>query len=111
MAPLAAFPWAWLLAGLLLGSWIGATIGSAAVLLLAGRRMKRLETVNQLLRIKLRAQQAALLAGGAARAAAGAAALQSGEGNRHHPHRPHRQRKLSERASLNRASGALPLQG
>ena len=54
MAPLAAFPWAWLLAGLLLGSWIGATIGSAGVLLLAGRRMKRLETVNHLLRVKLR---------------------------------------------------------
>jgi hypothetical protein len=54
MAPLAAFPWAWLVAGLLLGSWIGATIGSAGVLLLAGRRMKRLETINQLLRVKLR---------------------------------------------------------
>jgi hypothetical protein len=37
---MAAFPWAWLLAGLLLGSWIGATVGSAAVLLLAGRRAK-----------------------------------------------------------------------
>jgi hypothetical protein len=54
MAPLASFPWAWLLAGLLLGSWIGATVGSAGVLLLAGRKMKRLETVNQLLRIKLK---------------------------------------------------------
>ncbi|MFZ0631251.1 MAG: hypothetical protein WA399_07160 [Acidobacteriaceae bacterium] len=55
MAPWAAFPWAWFLAGLLLGSWIGATVGSAAVLLLAGRKMKRLETVNHLLRVKLRA--------------------------------------------------------
>lgn len=54
MAPLAAFPWAWLLAGLLLGSWIGATVGSAGVLMLAGRRMKKLETVNHLLRVKLR---------------------------------------------------------
>ena len=54
MAPLAAVPWAWLLAGLLLGSWIGATIGSAGVLMLAGRRMKKLETVNHLLRVKLR---------------------------------------------------------
>lgn len=54
MAPLAAFPWVWLLAGLLLGSWIGATIGSAGVLLLAGRRMKQLEAVNQLLRVKLK---------------------------------------------------------
>jgi len=52
---MAAFPWAWLLAGLLLGSWIGATVGSAGVLMLAGRRMKKLETVNQLLRVKLRA--------------------------------------------------------
>lgn len=55
MAPLAAVHWVWLSAGLLLGSWIGATIGSAGVLLLAGRRMKKLETVNQLLRIRLRA--------------------------------------------------------
>ncbi|HZZ40947.1 MAG TPA: hypothetical protein VFE06_17555 [Acidobacteriaceae bacterium] len=55
MAPLAAFSWSWFLVGLLLGSWIGATIGSACVLLLAGRRMKKLETVNQLLRVKLRA--------------------------------------------------------
>lgn len=54
MAPLAAFPWAWLLAGLLLGSWIGATVGSAGVLMLAGRRMKKLETTNHLLRVKLR---------------------------------------------------------
>ena len=54
MAPLAAFPWAWLLAGLLLGSWIGATVGSAGVLMLAGRRMKKLEAVNHLLRVKLR---------------------------------------------------------
>ncbi|HEX3661532.1 MAG TPA: hypothetical protein VHU89_08865 [Acidobacteriaceae bacterium] len=51
---MAAFPWACLLAGLLLGSWIGATVGSAAVLLLAGRRMKRLEIVNRLLRAKLK---------------------------------------------------------
>jgi hypothetical protein len=54
MAPLAAFPWVWLLAGLLAGSWIGATVGGAGVLLLAGRRMKKLETVNHLLRMKLR---------------------------------------------------------
>ncbi|MGA7525105.1 MAG: hypothetical protein WBW84_21840 [Acidobacteriaceae bacterium] len=54
MAPLAAFPWAWLLIGLLVGSWIGATIGSAAVLMLAGRRMRQLETVNDLLRAKIR---------------------------------------------------------
>jgi hypothetical protein len=54
MALLAAFPWGYFFAGLLLGSWIGATIGSAGVLLLASRRMKKLETVNQLLRVKLR---------------------------------------------------------
>ncbi|HEY1809636.1 MAG TPA: hypothetical protein VGG42_13810 [Acidobacteriaceae bacterium] len=54
MAPFAESPWVWLLAGLLLGSWIGATIGSAAVLLLAGRRMKKLETVNQLLHTRLK---------------------------------------------------------
>jgi hypothetical protein len=54
MAPWTGFPWAWLLGGLLLGSWIGATIGSAGVLLLAGRRMRKLETVNHLLRMKLR---------------------------------------------------------
>jgi len=55
MAPLAAFPWAWLLAGLLLGSWIGATVGSAGVLMLAGRRIRKLEDVNHLLRGKLKA--------------------------------------------------------
>ncbi|MGA8528274.1 MAG: hypothetical protein WB622_01070 [Acidobacteriaceae bacterium] len=54
MAPLAGFSWGWFFAGLLLGSWIGATVGSAGVLLLAGRRMKHLETVNHLLRVKLR---------------------------------------------------------
>lgn len=55
MTPLTAFSWGGFFAGLLLGSWIGATIGSAGVLLLAGRRMKHLETVNNLLRVKLRA--------------------------------------------------------
>lgn len=55
MAPFAVHPWSWFFVGLLLGSWSGATIGSAGVLLLAGRRMKQLETVNHLLRMKLRA--------------------------------------------------------
>lgn len=54
MAPLATFSWSWFFGGLLLGSWIGATIGSTGVLLLASRRMKHLETVNSLLRLKLR---------------------------------------------------------
>jgi hypothetical protein len=55
MAPLAAFSWSWFFVGLLVGSWIGAAIGSAGVLLLAGRRMKKLESANHLLRAKLRA--------------------------------------------------------
>lgn len=54
MAPFAVHPWSWFFVGLLLGSWSGATIGSVGVLLLAGRRMKQLETINQLLRGKLR---------------------------------------------------------
>lgn len=53
MAPFAVHPWILFFAGLLLGTWCGATIGSAGVLLLAGRRMKQLETINRLLRIKL----------------------------------------------------------
>ena len=62
MAPFLAVPWFWLFAGMLAGCWIGATVGSAGVLLLAERRMKRLETINELLRMKLRASRPRTLA-------------------------------------------------
>lgn len=43
--------------GLIAGWWIGAAIGLAIALLLAGRRIKQLETANALLRLKLRARE------------------------------------------------------
>lgn len=44
-------------AGLIAGWWIGAAIGLAIALLLAGRRIRQLETANALLRLKLRARE------------------------------------------------------
>jgi len=48
-------PWAPFLAGLLTGCWIGAIIACAGLLLLVGRRVRQLESLNRLLRLKLRA--------------------------------------------------------
>jgi hypothetical protein len=43
--------------GLMAGVWIGAFIGMAVAILLVGRRMRQLEAVNALLRMKLQSQE------------------------------------------------------
>jgi hypothetical protein len=42
------------LTGMLTGCWIGAGVGCAATLVLMGKRVRQLETINLLLRSKLR---------------------------------------------------------
>lgn len=55
MALFDVHPWAQFFAGVLLGCWIGAVIAAAGVLLLVGRRVRQLETINLLLRTKVKA--------------------------------------------------------
>lgn len=57
MALFDVHPWLRFGIGLLLGCWTGAAIGMAIALLLAGRRIKQLETANMLLRVKLRTRE------------------------------------------------------
>jgi hypothetical protein len=57
MALLVVHPWAPFLTGMLAGCWIGAAIGCAGVLLLVGRRVRQLETINLLLRTKLKVRE------------------------------------------------------
>lgn len=45
--------------GLLAGCWSGAIIGAAIVLLFVSRRIRQLETVNELLRLRIRARERA----------------------------------------------------
>jgi hypothetical protein len=47
-------PWAQFFAGVITGCWIGAIIACAGLLLLVGRRVRQLESINQLLRTKLK---------------------------------------------------------
>jgi hypothetical protein len=42
------------LTGMLTGCWIGGLVACAATLLLMGKRVRQLETINRLLRSKLR---------------------------------------------------------
>ncbi len=63
MALLVFHPWARFLAGMLTGCWIGALIASAGVILLMGRRVRQLESINLLLRTKLKARVKAPAAG------------------------------------------------
>jgi hypothetical protein len=49
-------PWAQFFAGVITGCWIGAIIACAGLLLLMGRRVRQLESINQLLRTKLKAR-------------------------------------------------------
>ena len=49
-------PWAQFFAGVVTGCWIGAVIACAGLLLLVGRRVRQLEAVNLLLRMKLKAR-------------------------------------------------------
>lgn len=57
MALMDLHPWVRFGTGLIAGWWIGAAIGLAIGLLLAGRQIKQLETANALLRLKLRARE------------------------------------------------------
>ena len=57
MAPFDAHSWMRFATGLIAGCWIGAIIGGAVVLLFASRRIRQLETVNMLLRVKLRSRE------------------------------------------------------
>ena len=57
MALFDVHPWLRFAVGLIAGCWIGAAIGMGIALVLAGRRLKQLETANMLLRIKLRARE------------------------------------------------------
>jgi hypothetical protein len=56
MALLVVHPWAQFFAGMLLGCWIGATVACGGLLLFVGRRVRQLESVNLLLRRKLKAR-------------------------------------------------------
>lgn len=57
MALFVVHPWAPFITGMLAGCWIGAVIGCAGVLLLVGRRVRQLETINLLLRTMLKARE------------------------------------------------------
>ncbi|MGA7886975.1 MAG: hypothetical protein WCA44_14615 [Acidobacteriaceae bacterium] len=57
MIPLDAHVWMRFAIGLIAGCWVGAMIGGAVALLFASRRIRQLETVNMLLRVKLRARE------------------------------------------------------
>jgi hypothetical protein len=52
-------PWLRLSTGLILGGWIGVAVGFAITLLFSAKRLHQLETVNVLLRTKLRAREKA----------------------------------------------------
>ncbi len=56
MAMFVIHPWVRFFAGMLTGSWIGAAIATAGVILLMGRRVRQLESINHLLRAKLKAR-------------------------------------------------------
>ncbi|MFZ0273639.1 MAG: hypothetical protein WB524_12830 [Acidobacteriaceae bacterium] len=56
MALFDVHPWAQFIAGMLTGCWIGAAVACVGVLLVVGRRVRQLETLNLLLRTKLKAR-------------------------------------------------------
>jgi len=56
MALFVVHPWAPFVTGMLAGCWVGAVIGCAGVLLVVGRLVRQLETINLLLRTKLKAR-------------------------------------------------------
>lgn len=57
MALFDAHAWMRFATGLISGCWIGAIIGGAVALLFASRRIRQLETINMLLRVKLRSRE------------------------------------------------------
>jgi hypothetical protein len=54
MALFEVHSWGGFATGLLTGCWIGVVVGCAATLLLIGKRVRQLETINLLLRSKLK---------------------------------------------------------
>jgi hypothetical protein len=54
MALLVVHPWAQFFAGMLIGCWAGAAIACAGLLLFVGRRVRQLESMNVILRRKLK---------------------------------------------------------
>jgi hypothetical protein len=56
MAGVVVHSWAQFFAGMLVGCWVGAAVACAGVLLLVGRKVRRLESINLLLRTKLKAR-------------------------------------------------------
>jgi hypothetical protein len=67
MALLVVHPWAQFFAGMLIGCWIGAAVACAGILLLVGRRVRQLESINLLLirKLKVRASPRRTAAAGA----------------------------------------------
>jgi len=59
MTLLEIHPWTRFIPGLLVSFWVGVAIGCAGALLMAGRRIRQLETVNALLRARLRTREKA----------------------------------------------------
>ena len=57
MALIVVHPWVGFFSGMLVGCWIGVVVGCAVTLLLMGKRVRRLETVNSLLRSKLKVRE------------------------------------------------------
>jgi len=57
MAIVDPHPWLRFITGLIAGCWGGVVIGCAITLLLAGRRLRQLETANLILRVKLKAAE------------------------------------------------------
>lgn len=49
--------WARFVPGLLAGCWIGVIVGAGSALLLMGRRVRQLETINMLLRARLKLRE------------------------------------------------------
>ena len=54
MALLVVHPWPQFFAGMLIGCWIGAAVACAGILLLVGRKVRQLESINLLLTRKLK---------------------------------------------------------
>lgn len=57
MALIIVHPWTGFFSGLLVGCWTGVVIGCGVTLLLAGKRVRQLEAINELLRTKLRSHE------------------------------------------------------